>query len=73
MPPLFRRHPSAVTTARQSRQRVQKRRLMMEQLEDRRLLAVASWHGGGDLLWSNPQNWSNDQLPGAADDVKANI
>jgi len=42
-------------------------------LEDRRVLAAISWDGGGgDLLWSNSLNWSNNQLPGADDDVTIN-
>jgi hypothetical protein len=41
-----------------------------EQLEERQLLAAVSWDGGGgDLLWSNPSNWSEDQLPEPTDDV----
>src|SRR5262245_2995199 len=44
-----------------------------ELLERRELLAAISWDGGGgDLLWSNPLNWINNQLPGAADDVTIN-
>ncbi|VTS08640.1 beta strand repeat-containing protein [Tuwongella immobilis] len=39
-------------------------------LEDRITPAIVSWDGGGgNLLWSNPLNWSSNQLPGAADDV----
>ena len=43
---------------------------MVEPLEDRTLLAAVSWDGGGDgIHWSNVLNWSNDTLPGEADDV----
>ncbi|MCR9294671.1 MAG: hypothetical protein NXI32_18290, partial [bacterium] len=43
---------------------------MAERLEDRRLLAVVNWDGGGgDLNWNNPANWDTDQLPGVGDDV----
>ncbi len=50
--------------------RCQRWLLKLELLEDRRLLAPVSWDGeGGDLQWSNRFNWSNDQLPTAADDV----
>ena len=50
--------------------RSKRRRFVIEQLEDRRLLATVSWDGGGgNLLWSNPLNWSSDQLPGSSDDV----
>jgi hypothetical protein len=32
--------------------------------------ASVSWDGGGDgSSWSNATNWSNDQIPSAADDV----
>ena len=43
---------------------------MTELLEPRVLLAAVSWDGGGgDGQWTNPLNWSNDALPGPADDV----
>ena len=46
------------------------RRLRLELLEDRHLLSIVSWDGGGsDYDWNNPFNWTDDQLPGAADDV----
>ncbi len=32
--------------------------------------ASVSWDGGGDgAFWTDPANWSNDAIPGAADDV----
>ncbi len=32
--------------------------------------AAVSWDGGGDgAFWTDPENWSNDAVPGAADDV----
>jgi hypothetical protein len=44
--------------------------LRPEELESRRLLSNVSWTGGGnDDLWSDPQNWSDNQVPGAGDDV----
>ncbi len=49
------------------------RKLLTEILEERQLLTAVSWDGGGgDLLWSNPLNWSNNQLPGPDDDVTIN-
>jgi hypothetical protein len=46
----------------------------VEGLERRRLLAAINWDGGGgDDSWHNPSNWSNDALPGAADDVTINL
>jgi hypothetical protein len=42
----------------------------LEALEPRQLLTSVFWDGGGgDGSWDNPLNWSNDQLPGAADSV----
>ncbi|QQS43898.1 hypothetical protein IPM65_07240 [Candidatus Roizmanbacteria bacterium] len=32
--------------------------------------ASVSWDGGGDgAFWTDPENWSNDAIPGATDDV----
>ncbi|MCA9130916.1 MAG: hypothetical protein KDB22_27720, partial [Planctomycetales bacterium] len=56
-----------------SSRRRQFRRLFAEQLEDRRVLATVVWDGGGgDFFWSNPLNWSGDQLPQNGDDVTIN-
>src|SRR5262245_42779491 len=45
-------------------------RPQIEALEDRCVPAVITWDGGGgDFRWENPLNWSNDALPGTADDV----
>ncbi len=34
-------------------------------------MALTSWTGlGGDLLWSNPANWSANVVPGVDDDVR---
>ncbi len=42
----------------------------MEYLEDRLLLAVRVWDGGGlDANWSTPENWVNDVAPLANDDL----
>ena len=67
-------------TARRSRVRRLKtssacrhrQRPRFEVLENRRLLSMTSvtWTGDGDDdLWSDAANWSNDQVPGAGDDV----
>src|SRR5262245_24830568 len=65
---LFRR---AGSTRRAARSRYG---LCVEALEDRLAPAVVSWDGGGDgTRWRNAQNWSNNQLPTAADDVTINI
>ena len=46
----------------------------MDALEPRVVLAAVSWDaGGGDGLWSNPLNWSNDALPTAADEVAIDL
>ena len=42
-----------------------------EPLEARTMMALTSWTGlGGDLLWSNPANWSANVVPGPNDDVR---
>ena len=44
--------------------------LRIEVLEQRLLLSLVSWDGGGDgTSWSDQFNWGGDVLPGAADDV----
>ncbi len=58
---------------RQRRRRLtSRRRLSLESLEHRRLLATVNWDGGPSglgSLWSDPENWVGDAVPGAADDV----
>jgi RHS repeat-associated protein len=47
-----------------------RRTMQLERLEERVVLSTVSWDGGGgDNLWSNPDNWSGNQLPGAGDEV----
>ncbi|MCO6042840.1 hypothetical protein NG895_02865, partial [Aeoliella sp. ICT_H6.2] len=42
----------------------------IELLEDRRMLAIVTWDGGGDAVsWHDPANWDTDVLPGDVDDV----
>jgi len=42
-------------------------------LEDRLAPAIVSWDGGGgDFHWENAANWSNDALPGSADNAVIN-
>ena len=44
------------------------RKLGFDRIEQRRLLATASWDaGGGDSDWNNPLNWDSDTLPGSQD------
>jgi RHS repeat-associated protein len=51
-----------------------RRKLLFESLENRRLMAVVNWDGGGDgTSWSNALNWDGNFLPGAADDVVINV
>ncbi|MFO0869119.1 MAG: LamG-like jellyroll fold domain-containing protein [Pirellulales bacterium] len=51
-----------------------RRRLFLEQLERRALLAVVAWDGGaGTLNWGDANNWSTNTLPGATDDVTIDI
>src|SRR5262245_43974320 len=41
-------------------------RLIIEQLEERCLLTVVHWDGGGgNSDWNNPTNWDTDQVPTA--------
>jgi fibronectin-binding autotransporter adhesin len=45
--------------------------LEFEPLENRQLLAVRIWDGGGgDNLWSTAANWQNDTAPQANDDLE---
>jgi autotransporter-associated beta strand protein len=45
-------------------------RLAFEPLEDRLLLSIRTWDGGGsDALWSNPANWVGDVAPMADDNL----
>jgi GEVED domain/CARDB/Dockerin type I domain/Bacterial pre-peptidase C-terminal domain len=55
--------------------RNRRRRLIgFELLEDRRLLALVTWDGGGgDDRWETPANWLGDVLPGAGDDVSIDV
>lgn len=73
-----RRNVSARTSARESgASRVERAAgcsMSMDCLEARVVLAAVSWDGGGgNNLWSNPLNWSNDLLPGNADDVTIDV
>ena len=57
-----------------SRHPASTRRLLIETLEDRHLLSIVSWDGGGnDFDWHNPLNWSDDALPTADDDVVIDV
>src|SRR5205085_10006064 len=48
-----------------------RRRIWGESLESRRVLSVVSWDGGaGTANWEDAPNWSDDALPGHADDVQ---
>ncbi len=59
---------------RSRRRGVARRAAVLQSLESRRLLAAVSWDGGaGTFAWTDPDNWSNNQLPTAADDVTIDI
>jgi YD repeat-containing protein len=48
--------------------------LGFEPLEDRRLLALVTWDGGGgDDRWENAANWTGDVVPGAMDDAQIDV
>lgn len=47
-----------------------RRAFSLEPLEERALLAVCTWDGGGsDNLWTNQYNWQGDVAPLAGDDL----
>ena len=59
---------------KKSRGRRTARRLMLESLEQRRVLAAINWDGGGDgSSWANAANWSGDARPGSGDDVTIDV
>ncbi|MFO0940978.1 MAG: LamG domain-containing protein [Pirellulales bacterium] len=65
---INRRHEEQVT--RQERSRRRRSLLKVESLEQRVVLAVVTWDGGGgNLEWANDLNWSTDSQPTASDDV----
>ena len=50
------------------------RRLGIEHLEDRRLLAIVTWDGGGDnSTWGDRFNWSGDTLPNNLAEVQIDV
>src|SRR5262245_61761373 len=69
------RHLHSVPLPRRRKKHLkQNRRLFIESLEVRNLLAVVFWDGGGDgTNWTNRFNWSGDQLPGSTDDVEIEV
>jgi hypothetical protein len=64
-----RRRASTSRNGRQAtRNRLKKRRLILERLEDRLVLAQILWDGGGDgVSWLDANNWTGDALPGSTD------
>jgi Ca2+-binding RTX toxin-like protein len=59
---------------RRRRQLHRNRRMVMENLEVRHLLAAIGWDGGGDgASWHDPLNWDSDSLPTVADDVVIDV
>jgi fibronectin-binding autotransporter adhesin len=53
--------------ARQAARR--RRRLFLECLEDRSLLALLTWDGSSSANWSDPANWVGDIAPTSGDDL----
>ncbi len=48
-----------------------RRKLGIESLEQRRLLAVIDWDGGGDgKTWHDAANWVGDIIPGSSDSAR---
>ena len=55
---------------RQGRDRLRTRRLFLERLEDRSLLATMVWDGGGaDNKWTTAANWVGDVAPQQDDNL----
>src|SRR5262245_7923383 len=50
-----------------------RRQLLVELLEERRLLSTVNWVNPAGGAWNVPGNWSTGALPGAADDVVINL
>ena len=45
-------------------------KILLESLENRRLLAVITWNGNaGDDLWTTDDNWDLGRVPGPADEA----
>ena len=52
------------------RRRLSQRRLLVERLEERRVLAMITWTGAGDgSSWADAANWDLARLPAAGDDA----
>jgi fibronectin-binding autotransporter adhesin len=73
MRPFSKRGPIGPNAQRPSTQRnlksLQRRRMFLEQLEQRSLLAVLMWDGEAGAQWSNAANWTGDVAPAAGDDL----
>lgn len=52
-----------------STRRATRRRLSIEQLEDRTLPATVTWINPGSGNWDTGSNWSTGSVPGSGDDV----
>ena len=65
-----RTHDSQRTHSRLAEERrcsqPRRRKMFLEQLENRSLLAVMVWDGSANNLWSNAANWVGDVAPMAA-------
>lgn len=73
MRPFSKRGPIGPNAQRPSTHRKpnspQRRRMFLEQLEQRSLLAVLVWDGSAGTQWSNAANWTGDVAPAAGDDL----
>ncbi len=67
----FARFKQAVATRREHVTRVRhERRLQFQSLESRRVLAFATWDGGGaDNRWTTAANWEGNVVPGVGSDL----
>jgi RHS repeat-associated protein len=72
-PSVLRRRLTRRHCARNSQRDLNRRRLVFDPLERRRLLTAVSWTGSGDQhSWADPNNWSTQAVPGQFDDVTIN-
>lgn len=67
------RHPWKPHTSRTQQQRSavrrRNRRLFLESLEQRSLLATMTWDGSSSVNWTDAANWVGDIAPAAGDDL----
>jgi len=67
---IFGKRENSQSVSSKSRSHTKARHLLFEPLEERQLLAIVTWDGGGDgRSWGDAANWSGNALPTKDDDV----